>query len=276
MLANIDHRSASWQPQWRQSYRVAGLSLVAFCLQVSALDTGYAQSHTTREQPKPIDIATACLARGDDHCVVRALEGKAKSAMELGLLIETYRALEETELARPAMEQYVQRFPDAQRAHAYRRMLETTPLSPTAQHATPNTSAQQPSPNTSAQNAPPSARAQSGPPDTNAPHALPNVQSRTASTSAQSAPPAEGARAASETRTPLAEANACRAASDDHCIVRALEGKAQTAEELGMLCEAYRELGDNKRARAAMQQYVDRFPQANFSAFYREQLSRAR
>src|ERR1043165_5565703 len=103
MFANIAQRSGS-------GHRL--LAAVACCLQVCAIGTAYAQSKDAAREPKPIDVAHACLARGDTVCVVRALEGKAKSVLELGLLIETYRALEEPELARPAMEQYVQRFPD--------------------------------------------------------------------------------------------------------------------------------------------------------------------
>lgn len=72
----------------------------------------------------PIDIASACLARGDNACVVRALQGKAQSAQELGLLIETYRAMGNTAQAYKNMALYVQRFPTARRAETYRIMLE--------------------------------------------------------------------------------------------------------------------------------------------------------
>jgi regulator of sirC expression with transglutaminase-like and TPR domain len=43
-----------------------------------------------------------------------------------------------------------------------------------------------------------------------------------------------------------------------------------------MLCEAYRSLGDNARARNAMQQYLQRFPDAQYSTYYRQQLNRTR
>jgi len=72
----------------------------------------------------PIEIASACLARGDNACVVRALQGKAQSAQELGLLIETYRAMGNTAQAHKNMATYVQRFPTARRAETYRIMLE--------------------------------------------------------------------------------------------------------------------------------------------------------
>ena len=71
-----------------------------------------------------MDTASACLARGDNACVIRALSGRRGSAQELGLLIETYRAMGKTKQARKNMEQYLKRFPSAPRASAYRRMLE--------------------------------------------------------------------------------------------------------------------------------------------------------
>ncbi|HEX7481399.1 MAG TPA: FHA domain-containing protein [Polyangiales bacterium] len=71
-----------------------------------------------------MDVASACLARGDNECVIRALAGKANSAQELGLLIETYRATGDSKQAQKNMAIYVKRFPTARRADAYRRMLE--------------------------------------------------------------------------------------------------------------------------------------------------------
>jgi pSer/pThr/pTyr-binding forkhead associated (FHA) protein len=71
-----------------------------------------------------METATACLARGDNACVVRTLNGRAQSAQELGLLIETYRAMGDTGQAYRHMATYVQRFPAARRAEAYRQMLE--------------------------------------------------------------------------------------------------------------------------------------------------------
>jgi pSer/pThr/pTyr-binding forkhead associated (FHA) protein len=71
-----------------------------------------------------MDTASACLARGDNPCVIRALSGRAQTAQELGLLIETYRAMGETPQAYRNMTIYVQRFPTARRAEAYRQMLE--------------------------------------------------------------------------------------------------------------------------------------------------------
>ena len=71
-----------------------------------------------------MEAASACLARGDNPCVIRALNGRAQTAQELGLLIETYRAMGETPQAYRNMQTYVQRYPTARRAEAYRQMLE--------------------------------------------------------------------------------------------------------------------------------------------------------
>jgi pSer/pThr/pTyr-binding forkhead associated (FHA) protein/tetratricopeptide (TPR) repeat protein len=72
----------------------------------------------------PMDAASACLTRGDNECVIRALNGRANTAQELGLLIETYRAIGDTKQAQKNMATYVKRFPTARRADAYKRMLE--------------------------------------------------------------------------------------------------------------------------------------------------------
>ena len=72
----------------------------------------------------PMEIANACLARGDNECVIHALDGNARTQQELGLLIETYRAVGDVKQAQKNMATYVKRFPDAQRSAGYRRMLE--------------------------------------------------------------------------------------------------------------------------------------------------------
>ncbi|HMI92910.1 MAG TPA: FHA domain-containing protein [Polyangiales bacterium] len=71
----------------------------------------------------PMETATACLGRGDNQCVIRALAGRAQTAQELGLLIETYRAVGESALAYRSMATYVQRFPTARKADQYRALL---------------------------------------------------------------------------------------------------------------------------------------------------------
>jgi ABC transport system ATP-binding/permease protein len=71
-----------------------------------------------------MDAASACLIRGDNACVVRALNGRAQTVQELGLLIETYRAMGNVEQATRNMATFVQRFPATNRAAVYRDVLQ--------------------------------------------------------------------------------------------------------------------------------------------------------
>jgi hypothetical protein len=70
------------------------------------------------------ETAQACVARGDNECVIRALEGNAGSPQALRLLIETYRTTGDVAKAQRSMTQFVKRFPDETAAKTYRRMLE--------------------------------------------------------------------------------------------------------------------------------------------------------
>ncbi|MDD9938578.1 MAG: FHA domain-containing protein [Myxococcales bacterium] len=81
------------------------------------------RSKSSKSGKAPMEAASACLARGDNACVVRALSGKARTSQELGLLIETYRAMGNTAQAQRNMRLYIQRFPSGKRADSYRRML---------------------------------------------------------------------------------------------------------------------------------------------------------
>ncbi len=72
----------------------------------------------------PFQVASACLARGDNQCVIKALTGKARTPQELGLLIETHRSLGNTDKATAGMEQYLKQFPTGPKAATYRRMLD--------------------------------------------------------------------------------------------------------------------------------------------------------
>jgi hypothetical protein len=76
-----------------------------------------------------------CLARGDNRCVIRALEDKATSARELELLIATYRAVGTTSRAEREMKRYLESFPTGPRASEYQRWLENRNAEPSA--ATP-------------------------------------------------------------------------------------------------------------------------------------------
>lgn len=75
------------------------------------------------EEEDPAKVARNCLARGDQRCVVKALEGKAETAQELALLIETYRALGETKKAVKLMETFVTRFATARQTPQYRQFI---------------------------------------------------------------------------------------------------------------------------------------------------------
>jgi len=80
-------------------------------------------------EPKPnpnlaLEEAYGCVARGDNACVVRALErGKARSPAALALLIETYRAMDDFSAARRHMQTFVKRHPDNPRTPKYRQLL---------------------------------------------------------------------------------------------------------------------------------------------------------
>jgi pSer/pThr/pTyr-binding forkhead associated (FHA) protein/outer membrane protein assembly factor BamD (BamD/ComL family) len=75
------------------------------------------------EAESPAKLARNCLARGDQRCAVRALEGHAENSQELALLIETYRALGETKKAVRHMENFVSRYPTARQAPQYRQFI---------------------------------------------------------------------------------------------------------------------------------------------------------
>lgn len=75
------------------------------------------------EGESPAKAARNCLARGDQRCAVRALEGHTENAQELALLIETYRALGETKKAVKHMENFVARYPTARQVPQYRQFI---------------------------------------------------------------------------------------------------------------------------------------------------------
>ena len=80
-------------------------------------------STPTEPEESPAKAARNCLARGDQRCVVKALEGHAENAQELALLIETYRALGDTKKAVKHMETFVARFPTARQAPQYKQFI---------------------------------------------------------------------------------------------------------------------------------------------------------
>jgi len=91
------------------------------------------EARETESEPKPavkapggtpMQAAMECLTTGDNTCAVNALEGKARNAQELELLIETYRTLGNSAKAERWMNAYVEKYPGERRANTYRRQLE--------------------------------------------------------------------------------------------------------------------------------------------------------
>ncbi len=71
-----------------------------------------------------LDAALDCLSRGDNLCVISTLEGRARSARELEVLIETHLALGNAVDAERSMHRYLERFPDGKGAGKYERWLK--------------------------------------------------------------------------------------------------------------------------------------------------------
>lgn len=68
--------------------------------------------------------AVECTSRGDNQCVIRTLEGRARSPRALSLLIEAYRAQGRTDSAMRHMGDYVDRWPTTPQGRAYAQILE--------------------------------------------------------------------------------------------------------------------------------------------------------
>lgn len=71
----------------------------------------------------PMQAARACLAQNDKACAISALEGRARTAQEIELLVETYRGMGRTADVERNMRLYVQRYPNERRAAAYSSQL---------------------------------------------------------------------------------------------------------------------------------------------------------
>ncbi|GAB5540272.1 MAG: FHA domain-containing protein [Sandaracinaceae bacterium] len=69
------------------------------------------------------DQARQCTMSGDNGCVIRLLEGRARTPNSMAMLIEAYRARGQTNAALNHMRTFVQRFPSHSRAAAYRQIL---------------------------------------------------------------------------------------------------------------------------------------------------------
>ena len=60
---------------------------------------------------------------GDNQCVIRLLEGRARTENQLAMLIAAYRARGQPQQARRYMQLYVNRFAGGRHASGYRRIL---------------------------------------------------------------------------------------------------------------------------------------------------------
>jgi pSer/pThr/pTyr-binding forkhead associated (FHA) protein len=65
----------------------------------------------------------ACVMRGDNNCIIRLLEGRARSQTQLAQLIEAYRARGQTNAAIRHMRTFVQRYRGTARARQYQQIL---------------------------------------------------------------------------------------------------------------------------------------------------------
>jgi hypothetical protein len=72
-----------------------------------------------------------------------------------------------------------------------------------------------------------------------------------------------------------AQARACSMQGDNACVIRVLEGRAQTEAELAMLIEAYRARGQTAQAVGHMRAYVERFPDTPRARAYRTIIARS-
>ena len=90
----------------------------------SSSSSGKSRPVPAPDPNRALEEAYACVARGDNACVIQALaDGQARSPAALALLIETYRAMDDLAAARRHMNTFVKRYPDNPRTPKYREML---------------------------------------------------------------------------------------------------------------------------------------------------------
>lgn len=73
--------------------------------------------------PSLDEQARECTMSGDNACVIRLLENRARTAQQIGMLIEAYRARGQTQQALRHMRTYVQRFGSTPRGRQYQQIL---------------------------------------------------------------------------------------------------------------------------------------------------------
>ncbi|HMI92481.1 MAG TPA: hypothetical protein VK509_14000, partial [Polyangiales bacterium] len=74
--------------------------------------------------------------------------------------------------------------------------------------------------------------------------------------------------------TPMQAAMTCLTTGDNACAVKALEGKTRNAQELELLIETYRTLGNSAKAERWMNAYIEKYPGERRANTYRRQLER--
>ncbi|MCC6874726.1 MAG: protein kinase [Sandaracinaceae bacterium] len=85
--------------------------------------TRAARPEAPRVGPSPLEAARACLQQADKQCARQALEGRARTAAEHALLIQTYQDLRMDPQALAAMRRFVRQFPTAPQTPRYREYL---------------------------------------------------------------------------------------------------------------------------------------------------------
>ena len=78
---------------------------------------------TRNEGPNVDAEARQCTMSGDNACVIRLLDGRARTESQLAMLIEAYRARGQTQQALRHMRTYVSRFGSTSRARGYQQIL---------------------------------------------------------------------------------------------------------------------------------------------------------
>jgi pSer/pThr/pTyr-binding forkhead associated (FHA) protein len=84
------------------------------------------QQQDEPEGPSPAQAeaeARRCSMVGDNACVIRNLEGRARTEASMAMLIEAYRARGQTAAGLRQMRVYVERFPGTPRARNYQQIL---------------------------------------------------------------------------------------------------------------------------------------------------------
>jgi len=77
------------------------------------------------DHPTLFEIATQCISKGDNACVIETLKDKTSTEAELGLLVETYRAVGDTKNATKYMKRFIRKYPKSDRAKIYQKIVAT-------------------------------------------------------------------------------------------------------------------------------------------------------